>query len=89
MRTVQEMAREFGDEAIKAVLALARYSGDDRVKLAAWREILDRAYGKAPVAVQHTGADGADLVINVLTNVPRNPDDPQDDDADQALPTVQ
>lgn len=45
---IAAIARQHTDKAVD-VLVAAMDSGDERVKIAAAKEILDRGYGKAPV----------------------------------------
>lgn len=55
-------AGQFTQEAIDGLLSIARGSKvPPQAKVSAWREILDRAVGKAPQAV--TGPDGESLLI--------------------------
>lgn len=55
-RTIKEMAAEYGPEALEALVSIATTSTSDQARVAACKEILDRAYGKSPQAL--TGADG-------------------------------
>lgn len=60
---MMEMARKLGPRAITAILDLAEKSTDDKVRLHAWRELLDRGYGKPS---QHIEADIRSDVAAVL-----------------------
>jgi hypothetical protein len=73
---IKALAAEYGPAAI---VRLAEMSGltkvppaeSEQTRLGAIRELLDRGYGKAPQAL--TGADGGVLqvLIEVITGVPR------------------
>ena len=75
---IKSTAQAFGQEAFETVIDIMRSKDAPlQVKLAAAREALDRAYGKAPQAIG--GADDMPplkAVIQVLTGVPR--DAPED-----------
>jgi hypothetical protein len=57
-RQVRELAQTYGPRAIRRLAQLMR-SSNERVAVAAASALLDRGYGKPPLAV--TGADGAPL----------------------------
>lgn len=60
--TVKAMATPYARRAFRQLVKLATTSSDEKVVLAASREILDRAYGR-PVSPQElTGADGGPIV---------------------------
>ena len=70
LRAMHELARTFTVEAVRGIAAIAQDGGVDAdIRLAAWREILDRAYGKPPLAMylgpdgQATGA-GLQIILN-------------------------
>lgn len=69
---VKELAQSFGEEAIVALVDIAR-DGDapPASRVAAIKELLDRGYGKAKQAVEHSGA----MVYNVVTGVPDGDDE--------------
>lgn len=48
---VKAMAQKHGQEAIAEAVRIMQNSESDQARMAAIREILDRAYGKAPQAV--------------------------------------
>jgi hypothetical protein len=50
-RDIRELAREHGPDAIKRLVQLM-HSRNERIAVAACGAILDRAYGRAPQAVQ-------------------------------------
>lgn len=61
-RTLKEYAGQYSEEAINGLLGIAREAETPpQARVAAWREILDRAVGKAPQAI--TDADGNNLQV--------------------------
>jgi hypothetical protein len=52
---VRALARQYGPEAIAKLVTLMRGSDDERVQLAAARELLNRGYGRVPLAIEHSG----------------------------------
>ena len=56
----QEVWSEHGRDAL---LELALHGRREEVRLKAWQEILDRAFGRAPQAVTLSGADGGPLAF--------------------------
>jgi hypothetical protein len=78
VKAVQELAREHGPRAIQAILNLAETSQDDKVRLAAWDKILDRAYGRPAQAITGEGGEGPAVIV-VETGVTRDAAaDPED-----------
>ena len=51
---VRALAQEYGEEAVKTLAALISHE-EPSVKIAAAKELLDRAYGKAPQSQIHEG----------------------------------
>jgi hypothetical protein len=56
---VKAVASKYGVEAINKLVSLMRAAENDQVKVAACKEILDRAYGKAPQALTVDPGDKA------------------------------
>lgn len=52
---VRALARQYGAEALAKLVALMRHAPDERVQLAAARELLNRGYGKVPQSVEFNG----------------------------------
>ena len=48
-------------EAAQGLLEIARTAKRDADRIAAWRELLDRAYGKAPAFANVEGADPLEM----------------------------
>lgn len=59
-RWAQGVWNEHGRDAL---LKLALHARREEVRLRAWQEILDRAYGRSPQALIHTGAEGGPLAF--------------------------
>jgi hypothetical protein len=59
---VRALAREYGAEVIQGLYAIFTTSESDATKVAAAKEILDRAYGRPPVAVSG-GAEGERIIV--------------------------
>ena len=53
--------RERPEEAASGLLEIARTAKRDADRIAAWRELLDRGYGKAPAFVSIEGQDPLEL----------------------------
>jgi hypothetical protein len=53
-----------------AIQALISALGDEDKAVAAARDILDRVYGKAPQAVEHTGEDGGPITVHIIESLP-------------------
>lgn len=58
-----ELAQSYADEALDGLRDVMLSSEDDRARVAACKEILDRAIGKPTAAVEITGADGEPLTL--------------------------
>ena len=63
---VREAALQHGPAAIVELARLMTEGQSDQVSIAACREILDRAYGKARQSVEHTGHDSGPIVVNEI-----------------------
>lgn len=71
---VKEAAREHAPAALKELARLMKKAQSEAARVAAAKEILDRAYGKAPQA--HTGEGGEGAVkLQIVSGVPRADDD--------------
>jgi hypothetical protein len=70
---IQELARQHTPSAIKALVQIVEdEKASPSARVAAAAHILDRAYGKPPQAVEHTG----NSVLQVITGILRSPDEP-------------
>ena len=68
---VRALAQQHGPDAIHGLLQEARAGDTSAARIAAWKAILDRAYG-TPTAGE-PGADGEQL-LRILTGVARGDD---------------
>lgn len=64
---VKALAQDYGPGAIETLGRLMREADSDAARIAACRELLDRAYGKA---TQHMQGN-FQAILNVLSGVPR------------------
>ena len=59
---VKDAAAAFTDEALRTLATLMRDSGSDQVRIAAARELLDRAHGKPKTEGGTAGPSLAELI---------------------------
>ena len=57
---IKELARQYSDKALAELARLMENAESEATRVAACKEILDRAYGRAPQAI--TGAEGGPLL---------------------------
>ncbi len=67
---VVALARENSVMALQALVRFAQ-SDDHKAAIPAANAIFDRALGKPKQGVEHTGSEGGDLILKILTGVPR------------------
>jgi hypothetical protein len=67
---VRDLARVHGPAILKELVRLAFKSKSEQTRVAAIKEILDRAYGRSAQPIEGEGLGGS-MIINVLTGVPR------------------
>jgi len=68
---IKEIAQSFGEEAIKSLVEIVRDGeAPHAARVSAVKELLDRGYGKAKQALEHSGG----MTYNVLTGVPHGSD---------------
>jgi len=68
---IKEIAQSFGEEAIKSLVEIVRDGeAPHAARVAAVKELLDRGYGKAKQALEHSGG----MTYNVVTGVPHGSD---------------
>ncbi len=68
---VVALARANSVMALERLVHWARHD-DPKASIQAANSILDRAFGKPKQGVEHTGAEGGDLILKILTGVPRS-----------------
>lgn len=67
MQMCRDLIEEEGPEsAMEQIKRLALKSKDDRLRLEAWKVILDRAFGRPSQDVNHNGSIPIDLVISLV-----------------------
>ncbi len=59
--TLEELARSHTETAMNVLVKVAKTSESDAARVSAASVILDRGYGKARQAVEHTGKDGGPI----------------------------
>jgi hypothetical protein len=70
---VRELARKHTKIAIRALVRIVKdEKSPPAAVVAAAAHLLDRAYGKPPVAIEHTG----NTMLQVITGILRSPDQP-------------
>ena len=67
---LKALASKHGPAALKAIRALAETAEAEQVRLSAWRELLDRGYGKPPQYSEIGSKGGAPMTLVVETGVP-------------------
>ncbi|HAR04275.1 MAG TPA: hypothetical protein DCR72_01645 [Pseudomonas sp.] len=68
---IKEIAQSFGEEAIKSLVEIVRDGeAPHAARVSAVKELLDRGYGKAKQALEHSGG----MTYNVVTGVPHGSD---------------
>lgn len=68
---IKDLARAYVPDIMPALLKVAIEGESEAARVSAIKEILDRAYGKAPQAI--TGEDGGAIkqAITIISGVPR------------------
>lgn len=59
--TLEELARAHTETALGVLVQVAQKSDSDAARVSAATIILDRGYGKARQAIEHTGKDGGPI----------------------------
>ena len=68
--SLKALASKHGPAALRAIRILAESAENETTRLAAWRELLDRGYGRPAQYSEIAGKDGAPLTLVVETGVP-------------------
>lgn len=58
---VRALAQEYGADAIDKLAKLMNEAESEQAQIAAAKELLDRGYGRAPQALELTGANGGPI----------------------------
>ena len=73
---VKTLAMQYGPNVLKELARLSIKAESEQARVAACREILDRAYGKAPQPLEHSGqldASARPIVIMIRTRTDEVP----------------
>ncbi len=73
-RPLKELARQYTDKALKALVDVLETSETDAARVAAARELLDRGYGKASTVLAGDGDGGPLKVVTRIELVGVAPD---------------
>lgn len=65
-RAIAEMAKEHGEAALAVLADIASNGESETARVSAANAILDRAYGKPPQSLEHTGKDGEAMKFTFL-----------------------
>ena len=68
-RELSEMAKEHAEMALRTLAQIAQSGEGEAARVSAATAILDRAYGKPPQSLEHSGKDGAPLMPPSITFV--------------------
>lgn len=60
---VRELAKKHGPKAIKELSRLVTEAESEQARVSACKELLDRAYGKAPQAMEIANKDGEEFKV--------------------------
>lgn len=63
-----KLAQQYGPDAIQIIQELMRTSKSPKIRLDAAKYLADRAYGKAPQAVQLSGEEGGPIRVAVINS---------------------
>lgn len=74
-RDIKALAQKHTPEALKTLVSIMKTSASDPARVAASKELLDRAYGKPAQAIIGGGED--DPAVQVITEVRRSIVDPR------------
>jgi hypothetical protein len=66
---VEEMARKYADGALRALAEISETGESEAARVSASVALLDRGFGKARQAVEHTGAEGGPIEVAVTHRV--------------------
>ena len=66
---VKALAQQYGEEAFNELVRLSKHADDERVRLSAIKELLDRAYGKPAQSVELGGPGGEPLQVAVTISL--------------------
>lgn len=73
-REIRSLAQEHCEEALAKIVHLMRSAEREETQLAAAKELIDRGYGKSPIAIGGDPSAGP-VRLEVITGVPRGDDE--------------
>lgn len=62
-KDIKALAGKHTPEALKTLVSIMKSSSSDQARVAAAKELLDRAYGKSPQAITGEGGEGPVTVV--------------------------
>jgi hypothetical protein len=68
---IKEIAQRYGERAIIGLASLAEGAESESARVAAWKELLDRGYGKSPQAITHSGDSQNPLAVKDVSDIDR------------------
>lgn len=66
--TLEELARSHTEDALNALVSIAKGGESEAARVSAATAILDRGYGRARQAIEHTGKDGGPIEVDQVNN---------------------
>lgn len=60
---VRKAAQKYSKDALKTLAEIMEHGDNELARIAAAREILDRAHGKPAQSLEHTGQDGGPVLV--------------------------
>lgn len=66
---IEAAARQYRDDALKALAHVMAHSENDSARVAAANSILDRGFGRPRQALEHTGEEGGPIEIQVVHEI--------------------
>ena len=67
-RALAEMAKEHAEAALRTLVEIAQSGESEAARVSAANAILDRGYGKAPQAMEHSGPGGGPIETRELSD---------------------
>ena len=64
---LKALTNQYGEEAVLSIVKLAREAENEQTRLAAWKELLDRGWGKPAQAV--VGDNDQPVAIEIIRRV--------------------
>ena len=77
-RALAEMAKEHAEAALRTLVEIATGDGAASARVSAATAILDRAYGRPPQALEHSGNGHVQIIVDTGINRSEDHVDPQE-----------